>query len=117
MDGHGATAADGYDFDPDLSRVHAKRLHKITRSLDRTASNAQLLEVPADAFGTLGGSFAAMLHELEQSGARALNQAVTATDSIAAAINATTDAYEDVETNFRDDAGNILNRLGPGSVR
>lgn len=104
MTGEDGEVGAGFQTDSGLRR-HARHLRELSEMVREAADITRSASVPGDAYGKYCRGFPVMLRTVEQSAVAALYRAAAATEASAAAIQATADAYQDMDRDFGPSAG------------
>ncbi|HKS45005.1 MAG TPA: type VII secretion target [Amycolatopsis sp.] len=84
----------GFEVGSDLE-AHASQLDGLTDQLNQAVDAARQVSMPTDAYGILCQPFRVLLDPVEQYGINALQDAVTAMESVADKVRKTAQAYQD----------------------
>jgi Excreted virulence factor EspC, type VII ESX diderm len=87
----------GFEVGSDLE-AHASQLDGFTDQLRQAVDAAQQVSMPTDAYGILCQPFRMLLDPVEQYGINALNDAVSAMESVADKVRQTAQAYTDSDS-------------------
>jgi hypothetical protein len=96
--------AESFEIGADLSS-HAQQLDGVTDLLRQAIDAARQVSMPTDAYGILCQPFRMMLDPVEQYGIDALNDAVTAMESVAGGVRRSVENYQNLDEGWASNFG------------